>query len=242
MHAHSISLVPRQLFTKWVRKIMRSGNKTIHIIVFLKYHPTSPGKLDAKGGEGRGVGVPSRLVRGGTRGRGQRRPLTANPFLKTTGTLTPSKIQPQLSQNNPFLAQITKHQAPILSSNVTDQAGPPPPSYASVVSGNRQGQQQARFPVPSFISHGPNSIPVFVSDIQGDAHRNPFLDQQTSLSTVELCSSTITTTTPTIPAAFHDCSQFRRPLNHWLKQPISVWYLFHFHRLLPSFFPSWQHC
>ena len=94
-------------------------------------------------------------------------------------------MQPQSSQNNPFLAQITKHQAPILSSNVTDPAGPPPPSYASVVSGNRQGQQQARFPVPSFISHGPNSIPVFVSDTQGDAHRNPFLDQQTSLGTVD---------------------------------------------------------
>ena len=161
---------------------MQSGNETIHIVFLnmIPTLPTSPGKLDTKGGEERGVGVPGR---GRTRGRGQRKSLAANPFLKPTRTLAPSKIQPQSSQNNPFLAQIAKHEVPVLSSNTTNQARPPP-SYASVLSGNRQGQQQARFPVPSFISHGPNSIPVLVSDTQGDTHRNPFLDQQTSLSTV----------------------------------------------------------
>lgn len=165
---------------------MQSGNETIHIVFLnmIPTLPTSPGKLDAKGGEERGVGVPGRLVRGRTRARGQRKSLAANPFLKTTGTLAPSKIQPQSSQNNPFLAQIAKNEAPVLSSNVANQARPLP-SYASVVSGNRQGQQQARFPVPSFISHGPNSVPVLVSDTQGDTHRNPFLDQHTSLSTVD---------------------------------------------------------
>ena len=165
---------------------MQSGNETIHIVFLnmIPTLPTSPGKLDAKGGEERGVGIPGRLARGRTRSRGQRKSLAANPFFNTTGTLAPSKIQSQSSQNNPFLAQIAKHEAPVLSSNATNQAHPPP-SYASVVSGNRQGQQQARFPVPSFISHGPNSIPVLVSDTQGDAHRNPFLDRQTSLSTVD---------------------------------------------------------
>ena len=132
--------------------------------------PTSspPGKRTPKDAKGRGTG--------GIRGRGgQRGHLAGNPFLKTAGMVPPPRKQAQSSQN-PFLAQIAKQEIPVLSSSLSYQTDPPP-SYAAVVSGHRQGQQEAKFPVPSFITHGPDSIPVLISDPPGDGDvgANPFL-------------------------------------------------------------------
>jgi len=135
--------------------------------------PTSspPGKRTPKDAKGRGTG--------GIRGRGgQRGHLAGNPFLKTAGMVPPPRRQAQSSQN-PFLAQIAKQEIPVLSSSLAYQTDPPP-SYAAVVSGHKQGQQEAKFPVPSFITHGPDSIPVLISDPPGDGDvgANPFLGHQ----------------------------------------------------------------
>ena len=124
-------------------------------------------------------------MRGGTRGRGQRGRLGGNPFLKTvgSGTMPPPRRQPQSAQN-PFLAQIAKQEIPVLSSGLANQTGPPP-TYAAVVSGSRQGQQQAMFPVPGFITHGPDFIPVSISDLPGDFHAKPFMGHQPLIDFVE---------------------------------------------------------
>ena len=80
--------------------------------------------------------------------------------------------------DNPFFA--AKQDRPVIETGLTGQSGrgggrtTQPPTYAAAVSGTRQ--QQGSVPVPSFITHGPDSIPPLAAGVFGnDTTNNPFL-------------------------------------------------------------------
>ena len=90
-------------------------------------------------------------------------------------------------QDNPFFA--AKQDRPVVGSGLTGEASQgggatgigasrttQPPTYAAVVSRTRQQQQQGNVPVPSFITHGPDSIPPLTSGVADvETMDNPFL-------------------------------------------------------------------
>ncbi len=82
-----------------------------------------------------------------------------NPFLKSAAAATSSGMQSagqlptSAAADNPFLMHLAK---PDFQTGLTGSSGgrPPPPTYAAVASGRAVGA-----PIPSFITHGPDSIP-----------------------------------------------------------------------------------
>lgn len=99
---------------------------------------------------------------------------------------TSSQTGPNASTNNPFFAQLAKKEKPTptpfgkhftSTDDVTSVPPPPyqptsslglPPSYASVVTGKRVSQGS----IPSFITHGPGSIPLAAKPEESNEIKN----------------------------------------------------------------------